>query len=156
MLGGSRALAGAGAQRCAPTRPRRRVCPPPPCARAPCAHQEPLAFRPARSPAGAYTTVRTVGGDSVFELTFHIDRLASTAKLMMDADSQVGSLHQRAAAGSGLPALRALTYPPARCPSLACRDACPPPPPPVLPHPPAAVGGQAPRAGTGGGARVAV
>lgn len=49
----------------------------------------------AQAPRGAYTTVRTVGGDSVFELTFHIERLASTAKLMMDADCQEGKPHAR-------------------------------------------------------------
>eukprot|EP00887_Chlorella_sp_A99_P006550 scaffold3.g6550.t1 len=37
------------------------------------------------APRGAYTTARTVGGSSVFELSFHIERLASSARLMLDA-----------------------------------------------------------------------
>lgn len=39
-------------------------------------------------PAGAYTTARTVGGGAAaFELGFHINRLASSAALMMQADA---------------------------------------------------------------------
>jgi hypothetical protein len=41
------------------------------------------------APAGAYTTARTVGGSRVFELTHHINRLASSIQLMMEADCQV-------------------------------------------------------------------
>lgn len=42
------------------------------------------------SRAGAYTTARTVGGTSVFELSFHIARLASSARLMLEADMREG------------------------------------------------------------------
>jgi len=35
------------------------------------------------SPAGAYTTMRTVGVSSIFELSFHISRLAQSCRLMM-------------------------------------------------------------------------
>lgn len=36
--------------------------------------------------AGAYTTARTVGGSSIFELRFHIQRLATSARLMLEAE----------------------------------------------------------------------
>jgi len=39
------------------------------------------------APRGAYTTGRTVGRDSVFEFEFHIQRLASSVKLMLVADA---------------------------------------------------------------------
>ena len=39
-----------------------------------------------QSPRGAYTTARTVGGSSVFELSFHLQRLARSATIMLDAD----------------------------------------------------------------------
>ena len=43
------------------------------------------------SPRGAYTTARTINhGRSVFELSFHIHRLATSAKLMLDSDVQEG------------------------------------------------------------------
>ncbi|PSC76550.1 class IV [Micractinium conductrix] len=42
----------------------------------------------AAAPRGAYTTARTVGGGAAaFELGFHINRLASSAALMMQADA---------------------------------------------------------------------
>jgi thiol oxidase len=44
----------------------------------------------AAAPRGAYTSARTVGGTSVFELSFHIDRLATSARLMMAADEAEG------------------------------------------------------------------
>lgn len=45
------------------------------------------------SPRGAYTTARTVGGSSVFELTHHVDRLARSVQLMMEADCLEGKPH---------------------------------------------------------------
>jgi hypothetical protein len=39
---------------------------------------------------GAYTTARTVNRTSVFDLTFHINRLAETARLMAQAPAQPG------------------------------------------------------------------
>ncbi|GAB4821805.1 hypothetical protein N2152v2_008851 [Parachlorella kessleri] len=44
----------------------------------------------AQSPRGAYTTARTVGGSSVFELTNHVNRLASSVRLMLEADCKEG------------------------------------------------------------------
>jgi hypothetical protein len=42
--------------------------------------------------AGAYTTARTVEQQRlVFKLSSHIQRLATSANLMMDADSKVGA-----------------------------------------------------------------
>lgn len=41
-------------------------------------------------PRGTYTTARTVGGASIFELSFHIERLATSARLMMQADEEQG------------------------------------------------------------------
>jgi branched-subunit amino acid aminotransferase/4-amino-4-deoxychorismate lyase len=38
-------------------------------------------------PRGAYTTARTVGRSSVFELETHLERLATSAQLMMDDDA---------------------------------------------------------------------
>ena len=38
--------------------------------------------------AGAYTTARTVHRTSVFDLTFHINRLAETARLMCDQSAK--------------------------------------------------------------------
>lgn len=40
--------------------------------------------------AGAYTTARTVNGNLVFKLSSHIQRLATSANLMIDADMRVG------------------------------------------------------------------
>lgn len=56
-------------------------------------------------PAGAYTTARTVGGSAVFELGFHIDRLASSALLMMEADAQAAAAAAGGASGGPPPAL---------------------------------------------------
>lgn len=42
---------------------------------------------------GAYTTARTMNGDLVFMLSSHIQRLATSANLMMDADARVSSVH---------------------------------------------------------------
>lgn len=39
--------------------------------------------------AGAYTTARTVQGNLVFKLSSHIQRLATSANLMVDADMTV-------------------------------------------------------------------
>ncbi|KAI3436073.1 hypothetical protein D9Q98_002131 [Chlorella vulgaris] len=55
------------------------------------------------APRGAYTTARTVGGDAVLELSFHIERLANTAKLMIMADEESAALHSEAAAPAALP-----------------------------------------------------
>ncbi len=41
------------------------------------------------APRGAYTTSRTVGGNAVFDLTQHIDRLSSSANLMHEDDISV-------------------------------------------------------------------
>jgi len=38
------------------------------------------------APRGAYTTGRTVGRDAVFEFDFHVRRLATSIKLMLEAD----------------------------------------------------------------------
>ncbi|KAK9811374.1 hypothetical protein WJX72_002754 [[Myrmecia] bisecta] len=38
------------------------------------------------APRGAYTTARTVGQASVFELSFHLERLASSTRLMIQSD----------------------------------------------------------------------
>lgn len=43
----------------------------------------------ATAPRGAYTTARTVRGNLVFKLSSHIQRLATSANLMMDADMRV-------------------------------------------------------------------
>lgn len=43
----------------------------------------------AMAPRGAYTTARTVDGNLVFKLSSHIQRLATSANLMMDADMRV-------------------------------------------------------------------
>ena len=45
-------------------------------------------FQPFRA-AGAYTTARTVGRTSVFELSFHINRLAESCRLMLQAEADV-------------------------------------------------------------------
>eukprot|EP00891_Asterochloris_glomerata_P004588 jgi/Astpho2/4588/Aster-x1219 len=46
--------------------------------------------------AGAYTTARTVGRTSVFELSFHINRLAESCQLMLQAEADaVPSLLQK-------------------------------------------------------------
>lgn len=45
----------------------------------------------AQAPRGAYTTCRTFQGTSVFELSFHIDRLATSSRLMIEADKESGS-----------------------------------------------------------------
>jgi branched-subunit amino acid aminotransferase/4-amino-4-deoxychorismate lyase len=50
----------------------------------------------AAAPRGAYTAARTVGGANVFQLSFHLDRLASSAALMASADAA-------AAAAAGAP-----------------------------------------------------
>ena len=42
-----------------------------------------------RPPPGAYTTARTVGHSEVFELTAHINRLASSCQQMLENDSKV-------------------------------------------------------------------
>ena len=42
------------------------------------------------APRGAYTTARTVDQTSVFELDFHVKRLASSVSMMMEDDAQVG------------------------------------------------------------------
>lgn len=42
------------------------------------------------APRGAYTTARTVAADTVFELSFHVRRLAESATLMINADEQAG------------------------------------------------------------------
>ena len=43
------------------------------------------------APRGAYTTARTVGGgERVLKLSSHVQRLAVSANLMLDADEQVG------------------------------------------------------------------
>ena len=55
--------------------------------------------------AGAYTTARTVGGSSVFELGFHIDRLASSARLMMEADAAAAAAAAGGASGGPPPSL---------------------------------------------------
>eukprot|EP00873_Tetraselmis_striata_P004300 jgi/Tetstr1/424564/TSEL_015090.t1 len=39
------------------------------------------------APAGAYTTMRTVGCGSIFELSFHISRLAESCRLMMQKEA---------------------------------------------------------------------
>ncbi len=42
-----------------------------------------------QAPRGAYTTCRTVGGaSSIFELSFHIDRLITSSKLMLASDAE--------------------------------------------------------------------
>ncbi|KAH7619119.1 putative branched-chain-amino-acid aminotransferase [Nannochloris sp. 'desiccata'] len=42
-----------------------------------------------QAPRGAYTTCRTVGGaTSIFELSFHIDRLVTSSKLMLASDAE--------------------------------------------------------------------
>ena len=43
-----------------------------------------------QNPRGSYTTARTVGGNAVFELSFHIQRLVSSTRLMMEADVKEG------------------------------------------------------------------
>jgi branched-subunit amino acid aminotransferase/4-amino-4-deoxychorismate lyase len=48
-------------------------------------------------PAGAYTTARTVQGNLVFKLSSHVQRLATSANLMMDADMRVSQQHGLAA-----------------------------------------------------------
>ena len=48
---------------------------------------------------GAYTTARTVGRNSVFDLTAHIERLAETARLM--AQDTSGAADQAPAEVSG-------------------------------------------------------
>ncbi|KAF6258830.1 aminotransferase [Scenedesmus sp. NREL 46B-D3] len=40
------------------------------------------------APRGAYTTARTMRGDLVFMLSSHVQRLATSANLMMDADAR--------------------------------------------------------------------
>lgn len=42
-----------------------------------------------RSLAGAYTTCRTVGRDSIFEWSMHIERLAESARLLQTGDVTV-------------------------------------------------------------------
>lgn len=42
------------------------------------------------SSRGAYTTARTVGGSSVFELSFHIQRLATSSAIMLESDVAEG------------------------------------------------------------------
>lgn len=41
------------------------------------------------APRGAYTTSRTVGGDAVFDLQQHVDRLSTSATLMHEEDLSV-------------------------------------------------------------------
>jgi branched-subunit amino acid aminotransferase/4-amino-4-deoxychorismate lyase len=42
-----------------------------------------------QAPRGAYTTCRTVGGaSSIFELSFHIERLVTSSKLMLASDAE--------------------------------------------------------------------
>ena len=48
------------------------------------------------APRGAYTTARTAGRGRVFELSHHVDRLATSALLMMQADCQVRRRRARA------------------------------------------------------------
>eukprot|EP00898_Chlorokybus_atmophyticus_P008313 jgi/Chlat1/8483/Chrsp80S07930 len=43
------------------------------------------------APRGAYTTVRTVEGNAVFEFDFHVNRLAESARLMMEADAKAAN-----------------------------------------------------------------
>jgi hypothetical protein len=51
----------------------------------------------ADAPRGAYTTARTVNVHSVFELDFHISRMASSTRLMLEADAQKGAADPAAA-----------------------------------------------------------
>ncbi|EFN53257.1 hypothetical protein CHLNCDRAFT_137177 [Chlorella variabilis] len=58
------------------------------------------------APRGAYTTARTVGGSSVLELSFHIQRLATSAGLMMEAAAGAASAPAAAAAAADVARLR--------------------------------------------------
>lgn len=44
------------------------------------------------APRGAYTTSRTFGGDAVFDLQQHIERLSTSANLMVTEDASVSLL----------------------------------------------------------------
>eukprot|EP00240_Pyramimonas_obovata_P006341 CAMPEP_0118927644 /NCGR_PEP_ID=MMETSP1169-20130426/5074_1 /TAXON_ID=36882 /ORGANISM="Pyramimonas obovata, Strain CCMP722" /LENGTH=304 /DNA_ID=CAMNT_0006869451 /DNA_START=315 /DNA_END=1229 /DNA_ORIENTATION=+ len=53
----------------------------------PCTQQSSVDFL-SDAPRGAYTTGRTVGRNAIFEFEFHVQRLASSVKLMLEADGQ--------------------------------------------------------------------
>jgi hypothetical protein len=60
----------------------------------------------ATAPRGAYTTARTVQGNLVFKLSSHIQRLATSANLMIDADMRVSQ---------SVSSCRLSSAPPSRC-----------------------------------------
>lgn len=48
------------------------------------------------APRGAYTTSRTMGGDAIFDLQHHIERLANSAQLMQEEDLKKGNANAEA------------------------------------------------------------